>query len=122
MLAAKTRANQIVQAIFETLLQPGEQQLQRYTFHSFHKGNTVKEIMMTDLDGDVVLLLPLFASVSPVCGDGNTLISQVVLEQNNRITGGLVTPLSGLPGFHIVLLLDKGFKVHHFNPQNVTLL
>ena len=141
MLAAKTRANQIVQAIFETLLQPGEQlvviccdgnphsvvrsshqQLQRSTFDSFHKGNTIKEIVVTDLDGDVVLLLPLFASVSPVCGDGNTLISQVVLEQNNRITGGLVTLLSGLPGFRIVLLLDKGFKVHRFNPQNVTLL
>ena len=141
MLAAKTRANQIVQAIFETLLQPGEQlvviccdgnphsvvrsshqQLQKSTFDSFHKGNTIKEIVVTDLDGDVVLLLPLFASVSPVCGDGNTLISQVVLEQNNRITGGLVTLLSGLPGFRIVLLLDKGFKVHRFNPQNFTLL
>ena len=60
--------------------------------------------------------------MSPVCGDGNTLISQVVLEQNNCITGGLVTPLSGLPGFHIVLLLGKGFKVHRFNPQNVMLL
>ena len=77
MLAAKTRANQIVQAIFETLLQPAEQlvviccdgnlhsvvrsshqQLQRSTFDSFHKENTIKEIMVTDLDGDVVLLLP----------------------------------------------------------------
>ena len=141
MSAAKTRANQIVQAIFETLLQPGEQlvviccdgnphsvvrsshqQLQRPTFDSFHKGNTVKKIVVTDLDGDVVLLLSLFASVSPVCGDGNTLISQAILEQHNRITGGLVTLLSGLPGFRIVLLLDKGFKVHCFNAQNVTLL
>ena len=78
--------------------------------------------MVTDLDGEVVLLLPLFASVSPVSGDGNTLISQAVLEQNNRITGGLVTLLSGLPGFHIALLLDKGFKVHRFNTQNVMLL
>ena len=59
--------------------------------------------------------------MSPLCGDGNTLISQVVLEQNNCITGGLVTLLSGLPGFRIVLLLDKGFKVQRFNPQNVTL-
>ena len=77
MLAAKTRANQIVEAIFETLLQPGEQlvviccdgnphsvvrsshqQLQRSTFDSFHIGNTIKEIVVTDLDGDVVLLLP----------------------------------------------------------------
>ena len=32
------------------------------------------------------------------------------------------TLLSGLPGFGIVLLLDKGFKVHRFNPQNVMLL
>ena len=101
------------------MVRSSHQQLQRSTFHSFHKRNTVKEIVVTDLDGDVVLLLPLFASVSPVCGDGNTL-SQVVLEQNNRITGGLVTLLSGLPGFRIVLLL--GFKVHRFNLQNVTLL
>ena len=105
-----------------SVVRSSHQQLHRSTFDSFHKGNTIKEILVTDLDGDVVLLLPLFASVSPVCGDGNTLISQVFLEQNNHMTGGLVTLLSGLPGFCIVLLLDKGFKVHHFNHQNVTLL
>ena len=129
MLAAKTRANQIVQAMFETLLQPGEQlvviccdgnphsvvrsshqQLQRSTFDSFHKGNTVREIVVTDLDGDVVLLLPLFASVSPVCGDGNTLISQVVLEQNNRITGGLVTLFIWFTWIPYCLVDEQGFQ------------
>ena len=128
MLAAKTRANQIVQAIFETLLQPGEQlvviccdgnphavvrsshqQLQRSMFDSFHKGNTVKEIMVTDLDGDVVLLLPLFASVSPVCGDGNILISQAVLEQNNRITGGLVALFIWFTWILYCLVAGQGF-------------
>ena len=136
-MAVKTRANQIVQAIFGSLIQlvviccdgnpqsvlrSSHQQLQKPMFDSFHNGNTVKKTVVTDLDGDVVLLLPLFASVSLVSGDDNTLISQVVLEQNNIITDGLVTLLSGLPGFHIVLLFDKGFKMNRFNPQNISLL
>ena len=38
-----------------SVVRSSHQQLQRSTFDSFHKGNTVKEIVVTDLDGDVVL-------------------------------------------------------------------
>ena len=70
MLAEKTRANQIVQAIFETLLQPGEQ-------------------------------------LVVICCDGNPhSVVRSSHQQSQRST----------------LLLDKGFEVHRFNPQNVTLL
>ena len=65
--------------------------------------------MVTDLDGDVVLLLPLSASVSPVCGDENTLISQAVLEQNNRITGGLVTLFIWFTWIMYCLVAGQGF-------------
>ena len=137
MLVWKTRENPRVCAVYKPLLQAGEQlvvlccdanphylatstdhNLQRETYDEYHKGNVVKEMVITDLDGDVVLLLPLLASISPVCGDGNIMICQAQLEQNNNVTKGFVTLLTGLPGYHIILLLDKGFKKHRFNPQH----
>ena len=83
--------------------------------------NVVTKLELTDLDGDTILFLPLTCSTDPVLGDVNILVCQADLEQAHNINGGITRFLTGLPGYFVVLLLDKGFLVHQFNPSNRTL-
>ena len=75
---------------------------------------------LIDMEGDTIPF-PLFESADPVHSDGNITLKQATLETANNIIGGLVRFLTGMPGFRIVLLLDKGFQVHRFNPANKTM-
>ena len=59
----------------------------------------------------------LNASCDPVSGDGNLVIDQLIKEKDCGIDTGLLRILKGLPGYRVVLLMDKGFKVHLHNPN-----
>ena len=104
------------------LVKSSDHKLQRQTYLSRLHTNVATKMEIVDLDGDTILFFPLLASADPVLGDANIMVCQVELEENNQITGGLVRFVTGLPGFVICLILDKGFLVHRFNPCNRTLM
>ena len=104
------------------LVKSSDHKLQRQTYLSRLHTNVATKMEIVDLDGDTILFFPLLASADPVLGDANIMVCQAELEENNQITGGLMRFVTGLPGFVICLILDKGFLVHRFNPCNQTLM
>ena len=64
---------------------------------------------MLDLDDDTIVFFPQLGIADPDLGDANIMVCQAELDENNQITGGLVRFVTGLRGFVICLILDKGF-------------
>ena len=67
------------------------------------------------LDGTLVWSSAITNSRTPVHGDGNILVDQILTEQRENLTNGIWDFLCVPPGFRIKIILDKGFEINPLN-------
>ena len=84
--------------------------LQRRTWSTKHHGNSLSRLEACDSAGMPVFALSPRPSTSPANTDEGIMGFQLHLEEQGGVVGGLITVMSGLPGYYLVHVFDKGFR------------
>ena len=71
---------------------------------------TYSRLEACDATGNIVYTTLLSVSISPNGTDESVSFCNVNTESRLGLTGGMARVFTGLPGYRVVNIIDKGFK------------